>query len=74
MNNERPYSVATASNIPTEKSDKFISQTVEKLLDGIIPTDKKKEYTIVLLATPIKDVEQRKLKLSEFYSGLKSIC
>ena len=71
MNNERPYSVATASNIPTEKSDKFISQTVEKLLDGIIPTDKKKEYTIVLLATPIKDVEQRKLKLSEFYSGLK---
>lgn len=71
MNNERPYSVATASNIPTEKSDKFISQTIEKLLDGIIPTDKKKEYTIVLLATPIKDVEQRKLKLSEFYSGLK---
>lgn len=71
MNNERTYSVATASNIPTEKSDKFISQTIEKLLDGIIPTDKKKEYTIVLLATPIKDVEQRKLKLSEFYSGLK---
>lgn len=25
----------------------------------------------MLLATPIKDVEQRKLKLSEFYSGLK---
>lgn len=71
MNNERPYSVATASNIPTEKSEKFISQTIEKLLDGIIPTDKKKEYTIVLLATPIKDVEQRKLKLGEFYSGMK---
>lgn len=71
MKNDRPYSVATASNIPTEKSEKFISQTVEKLLDGIIPTDKKKEYTIVLLATPIKDVEQRKLKLGEFYSGMK---
>lgn len=71
MKNERPYSVATASNIPTEKSEKFISQTIEKLLDGIIPTDKKKEYTIVLLATPIKDVEQRKLKLGEFYSGMK---
>lgn len=70
MKNEKPYSVATASNIPTEKSEKFISQTIEKLLDGIIPTDKKKEYTIVLLATPIKDVEQRKLKLGEFYSGL----
>ena len=71
LKNDRAYSVATASNIPTEKSEKFISQTIEKLLDGIIPTDKKKEYTIVLLATPIKDVEQRKLKLGEFYSGMK---
>lgn len=70
LKNDRPYSVATASNIPTEKSEKFISQTIEKLLDGIIPMDKKKEYTIVLLATPIKDVEQRKLKLGEFYSGM----
>ena len=70
MKNEKPYSVATASNIPTEKSEKFISQTIEKLLDGIIPTDKKKEYTIVLLATPIKDVEERKLKIGEFYSGM----
>lgn len=70
MKNDRPYSVATATNIPTEKSEKFVSQTIEKLLDGIIPTDKKKEYTIVLLATPIKDVEQRKLRLGEFYSGM----
>jgi len=70
LNNERPYSVATASNIPTEKSEKFISQTIEKLLDGIIPENKKKEYTIVLLATPIMDVEERKQKLCDFYSGL----
>lgn len=70
MNNDKPYSVATASNIPTEKSEKFISQTIEKLLDGIVPDSKKTEYTIVLLATPIKDVEERKLKLGEFYSGL----
>ncbi|MCD7740786.1 MAG: DUF87 domain-containing protein [Ruminococcus sp.] len=70
MKNEKPYSVATASNIPAMKSEKFISQTIEKLLDGIVPTEKKKEYTIVLLATPIKDVEERKLKLGEFYSGL----
>lgn len=70
LDNERPYSVATASNIPTEKSEKFISQTIEKLLDGIIPTEKKKEYTIVLLATPILDVEARKEKLCDFYSGM----
>ena len=70
MDNEKAYSVATASNIPAEKSEKFISQTIEKLLDGIVPKSKKTEYTIVLLATPIKDVEERKLKLGEFYSGL----
>lgn len=70
LNNERSYSVASASNIPTEKSKEFISQTIEKLLDGVIPESKKQEYTIVLLATPIRDVEERKLKLSEFYSGL----
>ena len=71
LNNDKTYSVATASNIPTEKSEKFVSQTIEKLLDGIIPDSTKKEYTIVLLATPILDVEERKLKLGEFYSGLK---
>ena len=70
LNNDKQYSVATASNIPTEKSEKFISQTIEKLLDGIIPETKKDEYTIVLLATPIRDVEERKLRLGEFYSGL----
>ncbi len=70
MDNDRAYSVATASNIPTEKSEKFISQTIEKLLDGIIPTEKKNEYTIILLATPIQDVEERKLKLCELYSGM----
>lgn len=70
LNNDKPYSVATASNIPAEKSDKFVSQTIEKLLDGIIPESNKKEYTLILLATPIRDIEERKLRLGEFYSGL----
>ncbi len=70
LKNDRAYSVATASNIPAEKSEKFISQTIEKLLDGIIPDSKKKEYILILLATPIQDVEERKLKLGEFYSGM----
>lgn len=70
FSNDKAYSVASASNIPTEKSEKFISQTIEKLIDGIIPETNKKEYTIVLLATPILDVEDRKLRLGEFYSGM----
>lgn len=64
------FSIATVTNVPAEKSDKFVSQTIEKLLDGIIPNDISKEYTIILLATPVKDSENRKLKLGEFYSGL----
>lgn len=70
LKNEKAYSVATATNIPTEKSDKFISQTIEKLLDGFVPENSKDEYTLILLATPIQDIEERKLRLSEFYSGL----
>ncbi|WP_407399945.1 ATP-binding protein [Treponema sp.] len=66
------YSVASMSNIPSEKSEKFISQTMEKLLDGIVPTDKKgdDEYTIVLLATPVHDIEERKNRLAQIYTAL----
>ncbi len=64
------YSVACASNIPGEKSEKFVSQTIEKLLDGIIPDEPEKEYTIILLATPVRDIANRKIHLAELYSGL----
>ncbi|MBO5609070.1 MAG: DUF87 domain-containing protein [Eubacterium sp.] len=70
LDNSYPYSVACASNIPAEKSEKFISQTIEKLLDGIIPKNSSKEYTIILLATPVTDIENRKIHLAELYSGL----
>lgn len=70
LQNDIPYSVAIASNVPAEKSEKFISQTIEKLLDGIVPDKRAKEYIIILLATPVHDVDNRKLKLSEMYSGL----
>ncbi len=70
LDNLTSYSVASASNIPTEKSEKFISQTIEKLLDGMIPTTSEEEYTIILLATPVADVEERKLRLTELYSVL----
>lgn len=70
LNNSLPYSVATASNIPGEKSEKFISQTIEKLLDGVVPDSAKEEYTLILLATPTTDVAERKLHLAEMYSAL----
>lgn len=70
FDDNKQYSVATATNIPTEKSEKFISQTIEKLLDGTIPADNSEEYTLVLLATPILDVEERKLHLTDIYTAL----
>ena len=71
LKNIDDFSVASITNIPTEKSEKFISQTIEKLLDGIVPnSNSDSDYTIILLATPIKDIEERKLHLSEIYSGL----
>lgn len=66
----KAYSVASVTNIPTEKSEKFISQTIEKLLDGVIPSTREQEYTLVLLATPILDIEGRKLHLCDIYTAL----
>ena len=58
------------SNVPTEKNDRFMTQTIEKVLDGIVPRNRSEDYTIVLLATPIHDVEERKLRLAELHSML----
>ena len=63
-------SVAIVSNIASEKSEKFISQSMEKLIDGIVPSNELEEYTIVLLATPVKEQLERKNALSELYSRL----
>lgn len=64
------FSVASVSNIATEKTEDFLNQSMEKLLDGICPKDEKEEYTIVMLATPIMEQFERKNALSELYSKL----
>lgn len=63
-------SVAAISNIATEKSENFLNQGMEKLLDGIRPKDEKDEYTVVLLATPVMEQLERKNELTELYSKL----
>ncbi|SEH39387.1 MULTISPECIES: helicase HerA domain-containing protein [Atopobiaceae] len=70
LKDTRDMSVAAVSNVPTEKSEKFVSQTIEKLLDGIVPGSRGEEYTLVLLATPTLDAEERKLRLEQLYTGL----
>ncbi len=63
-------SVACVSNLASEKSENFVSQTIEKVLDGIVPNDEKEEYTIVLLATPVKNQIERVNRLYELYAAL----
>ena len=70
LDNRRPSSVAAVSNIPAEKNEKFVTQTIEKVLDGIVPGRPSEDYTIVLLATPIHDIESRKLRLAELHTLL----
>lgn len=70
LKNRNEESVALVSNIATEKSEDFLSQSMEKLLDGFVPTTEEEEYTVVLLASPLNDVETRKTRLFELYTEL----
>lgn len=63
-------SVAIVSNMVSERSEDFLSQTMEKLLDGAVPKEEKDSYTLVLLASPVKDVLGMKNRLFELYSQL----
>ena len=63
-------SIAIVSNVASEKSEYFISQSMEKLLDGIVPENESEEYTIVLLAKPVKDQLESKNRLYELYTAL----
>lgn len=69
-NVKQARSVAFVSNLASEKSEKFISQSMEKLLDGIVPSNSNEEYTIVLMANPIVDQLGRMNRLFELYSEL----
>lgn len=63
-------SVAIVSNLASEKSENFISQSIEKLLDGIIPQNEAQDYTIVLMAKPLNNQNEGKNRLFELYSAL----
>ncbi len=63
-------SVAVVSNVASEKSEDFVSQSMEKLLDGIVPADSSQEYTLVLLAKPVRKQLENKNRLYELYTAL----
>lgn len=54
--------ISVLSGIPSEKSEKFTCQGIEKLLNGIVPqADGKNNYTVVFLAEAISIVEIRNI-------------
>lgn len=54
-------SISIVNAVATEKSEKFVSQGIEKLLDGIIP-NKNESYTILFLAESLRQEEILKIK------------
>ena len=62
--------VAAVSNLPSEKSENFVSQSIEKLLDGVVPQREADEYSIVLLATPADNLRERQNRLCQLYTEL----
>ncbi len=61
--------VAVVTNQPSEKSDRYASQTIEKLLDGLIP-EGNNSYTLVLLAQPALNVDEEQRLLFQYYDRL----
>ncbi len=54
-------SVATVSNIPSEKSKEFISQGIDKLLNGVVPKDDEDSYCVIILAESIPQMLTREI-------------
>lgn len=70
--NNKGNSVAVISNLAGEKSEKFRSQTIEKLLDGMAPKDPGSEYIVMMLATPVSDYEEKVHTIFNTYTALSS--
>lgn len=63
---------AIITDIAAEKSEKFVSQGIEKLIDAYAPAGKQQEYTLVLLCEPASaaDIERERQRISDYYSVL----
>lgn len=51
--------VSLLCGIPSEKSENYISQGIEKLLNGFVPAEDEDSYTCVILAQPMSTDELR---------------
>ncbi len=64
------HHIASVTNVAAEKSEKFISQSIEKLLDGVVPENNDQTYTFILLASTVKNPAAKQIRISELYTEL----
>lgn len=64
-----PKSIASLTSIPSEKSENFVSQGLEKLIDGIVPQSEDENYTVLLLAEPLSQE-----RISSIRSGYEELA
>ena len=62
-------SIALFANTPSQYSEKYVTQGLDKLLNGIVPKTDKESYTVVFLAESISQVATR-----EIISGYENIA
>lgn len=52
-------SIANVCGIPSEKSEDFVTQGIEKLLEGVVPKKDDESYILVILAEPLTTATTR---------------
>lgn len=62
--------VSVVTNLVSEKTAKYECQGIEKLFDGFLPKTENDEFTIVLLASPVRDKSYLREKFCAYYNEL----
>lgn len=58
---DKAEAVSVLSNVPSEKSEGFMSQGIEKLLNGVVPQKNEDSYSVVFLAESLPLPEVRSI-------------
>lgn len=66
---DKVQSVSLFANSPSQYSEKYISQGIDKLLNGMVPMTEKESYTVVFLAESLSQDDAR-----EIISGYEDIA
>lgn len=66
---EKASHITMLSSVPSEKSEDYISQSIEKLLNGFVPTKTEEEYAVLILAQAITQEG-----ISEIISGFEEMA